>query len=135
MMESTQAQQLNKQPLGQFKDLFNTLESPVISEMNGRFQAEFVGPGWLRAVAPPGLAPLGLGGWQGKTFDGRGGGLNVVRRKGKLQEIIPIVLQETVSMVNGRCICPAPRQQQRHHRPPTHGRIRRGFEPAGCRFQ
>jgi len=104
MMESLQAQALNSQPLSRFKDLFNTLESPAISEMNGRFQAEFVGPGWLRAVAPPGLAPLGLGGWQGKTFDSHGGGMNVVRRKGKLQEIIPIVLQETASRINGRSV-------------------------------
>lgn len=102
MAESVQAQDLKKQSIGWYRAKFETLDSPTIAEMNGRFRAEFVGPGWLRAIAPPGLAPLGLGGWQGKTFDGSGGGMNLVQRQGEVREIIPIVLKVEKSLINGR---------------------------------
>ncbi|MBE2222413.1 MAG: hypothetical protein IAF02_12770 [Anaerolineae bacterium] len=94
--------EVNKFKLTEFRTLFSELRSPQISEMNGRFRSEFVGPGWLRTIAPPGLAPLGLGGWWGKTFDGQGGGMNIVQRQGELREIMPIVLKEEVSLINGR---------------------------------
>ncbi|MBK6328907.1 MAG: hypothetical protein IPF56_23690 [Chloroflexi bacterium] len=93
---------LNRLPLAAFPELFHGLTPPEISEMHGRFQAQFVGPGWLRRIAPPGLAPLGLGHWWGKRFDGRGQGMNIVRRRGELVEIIPIHLLNAVSLVDGR---------------------------------
>jgi hypothetical protein len=102
MAQSVPIEELNKQSIGWYRAQFSTLDSPTMADMNGRFRAEFVGPGWLRAIAPPGLAPLGLGGWWGKTFDGQGGGMNIVQRKGQLQEIIPIVLKEADSRINGR---------------------------------
>ena len=102
MAESLQEQELTKQSLRWYRAKFNTLDSPAIAEMNGRFHSEFVGPGWLRTIAPPGLAPLGLGGWQGKIFDGNGNGMNIVRRKGELHETMPVVLKKEVSLLNGR---------------------------------
>lgn len=102
MAESIQKQELARQSIGWYRAKFNTLDSPTIAEMNGRFHSEFVGPGWLRTVAPPGLAILGLGGWQGKIFDGSGNGLNIVKRKGEIKEIMPVVLKEEVSLLNGR---------------------------------
>ena len=93
---------LNRLPLGAFPGLFHELTPPTVEAMHGRFQAEFVGPGWLRRIAPPGLAPLGLGGWWGKTFDGRGQGINLVRRRGQLVEVIPIKLAEAPSLLDGR---------------------------------
>ncbi len=102
MTERVQIEKLNEQSIGWFRDLFSTLDSPSIVEMNGRFRSAFVGPGWLRTIAPPGLAPLGLGGWWGKTFDGQGNGMNIVKRQGELREIIPIVLKEEISKINGR---------------------------------
>jgi hypothetical protein len=93
---------LNRLPLGAFPALFGELTPPTVAEMNGRFQASFVGPVWLRQIAPPGLAPLGLGGWWGKRFDGRGRGMNIVRRRGELVEILPITLVEAASLVDGR---------------------------------
>jgi len=98
----TPLSQLNHLSLGAFPELFQALTPPAVSEMHGRFRAEFVGPGWLRRVAPPGLAPLGLGGWWGKTFDGRGQGMNLVQRRGQLVAVIPIQLKEAASLVDGR---------------------------------
>ena len=93
---------LNHLPLNGFPELFHALTPPAMDEMHGRFRADFVGPAWLRRIAPPGLAPLGLGGWWGKTFDGRGQGMNIVRRQGQLVEVIPIRLKEADSLVDGR---------------------------------
>ncbi|MCB8984769.1 MAG: hypothetical protein H6659_13150 [Ardenticatenaceae bacterium] len=93
---------LNQLPLTAFPELFHELTPPAMLQMHGRFRAEFVGPAWLRRVAPPGLAPLGLGGWWGKTFDGRGQGMNIVHRHGQLAEVIPIQLKEAASLVDGR---------------------------------
>ena len=102
MTKNVQIEKFNQQSIGWYRAQFNMLNSPTIAEMNGRFHSEFVGPGWLRTIAPPGLAPLGLGGSWGKTFDGNGGGMNIVQRKGQLQEIMPVVLKEEASKINGR---------------------------------
>ena len=102
MVEDVPIGELNKQSIGWYRAQFSTLDSPTIAQMNGRFRSEFVGPSWLRTIAPPGLAILGLGGWQGKIFDGSGNGMNIVQRKDELQEIMPVVLKEEISKINGR---------------------------------
>ena len=93
---------LNRKPLSAFKPIFASLQSPLVGQVKGIYQAEFTGPGWLRAVAPPGLALLGLGGWQGKEFAGDGGGLNLVRRGGQVQRIFPVRITEAASLVDGK---------------------------------
>ena len=57
--------------LGHLRRLFTSLPAPV--SLAGVYRAEFVGPAWLRTLAPPSLALGGLAGWWGKAFDGRAG--------------------------------------------------------------
>ena len=70
--------------------------------MRGVYRSAFVGPWWLRTIAGPGLYPLGLGGWWGKQFDGRGQGNNIVRRRGRLATRLPVTLAEAPSLIDGR---------------------------------
>lgn len=70
--------------------------------MRGIYQSAFVGPWWLRAIAGPGLYPLGLGGWWGKQFDGHDQGSNIVRRRGRLTTRLPVTLAEAPSLIDGR---------------------------------
>jgi hypothetical protein len=95
-------QDLNNKPLSAFKSIFASLQAPLLESMKGVYRAEFTGPGWLRAVAPPGLAILGLGGWQGKEFAGDGTGLNLVRRGGEVQRRFPVRITEAISLLDDK---------------------------------
>ena len=102
MSENEQARRLNQLPLSAFKPLFMSLPPPELALTTGVFQAEFTGPGWLRKIAGPGLALVGLGGWWGKVFDGQGAGANLVSCKGALQRIFPVQLTLAPSAVDGK---------------------------------
>ncbi len=95
-------QHLNKIALASFRTLFLPLAPPALASMRGIYQAVFVGPWWLRAVAGPGLYPLGLGGWWGKQFDGRDQGSNIVHRGGQLATKMPVRLAEEPSLIDGQ---------------------------------
>jgi hypothetical protein len=56
-------EQLNKLRLGEFPNLYTSLEVPTIPFLTGRFYGTFLGPGWLRAAAGSGLLISGLRGW------------------------------------------------------------------------
>ena len=68
MSENEQARRLNQLPLSAFKPLFGSLPPPELALTTGVFQAEFTGPVWLRKIAAPGVALVGLGGRRGKVF-------------------------------------------------------------------
>ena len=102
MSEFEGARRLNQLPLSAFKPLFASLPPPELAKTTGVFQAEFTGPGWLRKIAGPGLALVGLGGWWGKVFDGEGAGANLVRRNGALQRIFPVQVALAPSAVDGK---------------------------------
>lgn len=100
MSGSTSIQELNRLPLAAFRELFAALGPVAVAEMHGRFHSQFVGPAWLRQTAPAALTLGGLGGWCGKVFDGQGGGQNLVRRRGDVRQVMPVVLQERPSLVD-----------------------------------
>jgi hypothetical protein len=95
-------QELNHYKLRQFPALYTTLALPDIPSLVGPFRGIFIGPGWLRVVAPPGLVVSGLGGWWGKYFQGDGSAINLVRRKGVLEKRLPMSLIQAPSMIDGK---------------------------------
>jgi len=102
MTANVREQQLNKRSLTSFKSLYSSLSPPALDVLRGVYQAAFVGPWWLRTIAGPGLYPLGLGGWWGKQFDGRGQGANIVRHRDQLSTKLPVSLHERPSLLDGR---------------------------------
>lgn len=58
----------NTKSFGWFKTFFTSLPPPDIDSLRGAYQAQFIGPAWLRQTARPGLALVGLAGWWGKEF-------------------------------------------------------------------
>ena len=103
MQPSIQAQSLNRQALRSFQPLFASLAPPAqATGLAGVYRAEFVGPAWLRKIAPPGLALGGLGGWWGKRFDGQGHGHNLVCRRGELAQVLPMLVQAAPSRLDGK---------------------------------
>lgn len=63
---------------------------PVPASAAGDWRAEFAGPQWLRLLAPLGLNLSVLRGWYGKSFDDDGNAINLVRRNGQLQRVLPM---------------------------------------------
>lgn len=100
MQVSPQAMHLNHHSLGSFQALFTTLEAPI--GVQGVYRAEFIGPTWLRWIAPKGLWLLGLGGWCGKDFAADGTGINLLRRGDTVIRRFPIQVAQVVSRVDGR---------------------------------
>jgi hypothetical protein len=84
------------------QQLFAGLKAP--GSLEGRWAAAFTGPGWLTTLAPLGLAASPLVGWCGKTFDANGQGLNLVRRGGQLQAIVPMRVVARASAVDGALV-------------------------------
>ncbi len=95
-------QGLEQNSLRSFKRLFMTLSPPKMDFLQGVFEAEFVGPAWLRWSAGPSLILGGLRGWWGKELDGVGQGVNIVRRGGAFERVLPMVMRETLSLVDGQ---------------------------------
>ena len=87
---------------------FRAAPEPELADLVGEHTAEFIGPGWLRAVAPMGLRILGMPGWCGKRFaadeDGDGviEGINRVRSRGAVGDSIPITARLAASRMDGR---------------------------------
>ncbi len=98
MQASPQAADLNQRSLGAFRSLFAALPAPVAVE--GRYTAEFVGPAWLRFIAPKGLWLLGLGGWCGKDFAVDGTGINLLQRGDAVIRRFPVQVALAPSLVD-----------------------------------
>lgn len=102
MTANIKEQHLIKGSLASFNALYASLTSAALASAHGVYKSAFVGPWWLRAIAGPGLYPLGLGGWWGKQLNGLGQGANIVRRRGRLTTIMPVSLAERPSLIDGR---------------------------------
>ena len=93
---------INDLSLGAFRSAFTSLTAPSLESLAGDYRAGFVGPAWLRRFAPPGLVITPLAGWLGKAFDGQGHGINLVRRRGAVQRVLPMTAEWLPSRVDGR---------------------------------
>jgi hypothetical protein len=86
--------------LGDLRQLFTSLSAP--ESPTGTYRAEFVGPTWLRKLAPPALAIGGLAGWWGKEFAEPGRAVNLVRRGDTLARVLPMTVANRPSLLDGR---------------------------------
>jgi len=94
--------ELNRMPLGYFRELFASLPVPAADELRCTYRAAFFGPGWLRASAGPALVITGLGGWWGKQFHVDGTAVNIVLRAGKYTARFGMRLTPARSFVDGK---------------------------------
>ena len=87
--------------------MFATLAPPDLVSLPGYHCGQFVGPGWLRAIAPRGLVLLHLGGWWGKELLPDFTGTNLVRpggrrRGGQLQRSFALRVEIAASAIDGK---------------------------------
>ncbi len=88
---------IHDRSLRDLRRAWRTLEQPALSDLTGTFEASYVGAP-LRAIAPRGLALVGLPRWFGKRFavgaddSHRLDGVNLVRTRGGagLDETLPM---------------------------------------------
>jgi hypothetical protein len=93
---------LNSIKLLAFARLFADLPAPAQAFTKGTWQAAFVGPAWLRWMAPRGLVLLHFAGWWGKEFSGDGTGFNYFKRAGEMQQAFPMQVTESTSLIDGK---------------------------------
>ena len=67
----------------------------------GVYKGTYVGPGWLKAVAPPSMVVSGLGGWWGKVFKAGGETYNLVKQAGEIKPVFPMQLLVKNSRLDG----------------------------------
>lgn len=79
---------------------WSLLPAPGPDVLVGDRRARFVGPRWLRAVAPRGVGVLGLPEWWGKRFDADGRGTNLVHRGAR--EALAMRAEVAPSAIDGR---------------------------------
>ncbi len=102
MVGATWGQSLLGKPFNSFAPLFFSLAPPEISALTGVYRAEFVGPGWLRTLAPLALALGGLRGWWGKAFGEQGDAINIVERGGIQRRVLPMTVVTAPSLLDGK---------------------------------
>lgn len=89
--------------LGKLRARFADLPAPPPGGVTGTYRAVFVGPAFLRIVAPRAIALAGMSRWYGKRFDGGGGGVNLLRNDdGSLRETLPTNASVEASWLDGR---------------------------------
>ena len=96
------SEKLNQMKLGEFPELYSSLEYPLMPSLVGGYKGTFVGPEWLRKIAAPGLVVSGLGGWWGKHFNDDGTATNLVLHSGVLETRFPMRLVTLTSVIDGK---------------------------------
>lgn len=95
-------QQLNTASLSEIKAEFKTLAPIPITMRQGFYRASFIGPWWLRLIAPPSIALSGLTHWQGKKFIDDATATNILKHNSGLIEKLSMSCVEQTSLVDGR---------------------------------
>ncbi len=88
--------------LAELRRVFTTLEEPADHLCRGFFSASFVGPGWLRKIAPVSVSLMGLPGWTGKRFLSDERAINVLRQEEQTRDAIPMVIRREPSLIDGQ---------------------------------
>jgi hypothetical protein len=101
MTVSWAGRSLDNASLRELAQVFRSLAPLPLPTPSGSYRAEFVGPGWLRKLAPPALAVGGLCGWWGKEFDGQEA-VNLVERSEIRRRVLPMTVVVAPSAVDGK---------------------------------
>ena len=96
------ADQLSTASLSHIKTVFSGLHPVPQNVRFGFYRANFIGPAWLRTIAPSGLSLSGLAGWQGKRFLDPNQATNILKNKDHLIEKMTMRCQEGISDVDGK---------------------------------
>jgi hypothetical protein len=95
-----------KESVRALQRMFREASAPELAALAGRHEARFAG--WLRLGGPLAMRLTGMPGWWGKQFRVPAGGgdrlegENVLHRRGRLVESIPMTAQIAPSRVDGR---------------------------------
>ena len=99
---SEQGKKLNGKSLKAIFELFRGLPAPELSEWEGEFRGEVVGPIWIRLNEGGANVTTGVRGWIGKEFYASKTGSNLVKRGGKIQRVAPLKIGTVKSYVDGK---------------------------------
>ncbi len=94
---------LRKASLEQLSQRFKELPEAREAAVAGHYEAFFLGPWWLRSLAPLSMPLVGLPGWCGKYLIGNGHATNLLRQ-GRLpqREAVPMHVSSLPSRVDGQ---------------------------------
>jgi hypothetical protein len=87
---------------------FRSAPEPTVDDLVGEFRSEYIGPGWLRAVAPATMRLGRMHGWCGKRFARSElgnpplSGVNLVRSGAVVSDSVPMVADLGPSRIDGR---------------------------------
>jgi hypothetical protein len=93
--------ELDKLPMRDFSRLYGEMAVGDAAVPKGVYKGTYVGPAWLKAIAPPSMVVSGLGGWWGKDFIAGGKTYNLVQRKNEIRPVIPMQLVLINSRLDG----------------------------------
>jgi hypothetical protein len=93
--------ELDKLPMGDFSRLYGELVAGDTAVPKGVYKGTYVGPAWLKALAPHSMVVSGLGGWWGKDFFPGGKTYNLVQRDEEIRRVIPMQLAVINSRLDG----------------------------------
>lgn len=99
---------VNLGSLSALREAFRAAPEPVHADLVGVFDAQFVGPFWLRSAGPTTMRLGRMAGWCGKRFeaddDGDGvlQGSNRVRREATVSDSVPMTARLTAARLDGR---------------------------------
>jgi len=105
---STDPQAVDLGSLGDLRAAFRAAPEPSLADVVGRFEAEFIGPGWMRASGPLLMRVGRMPHWYGKRFEAADAtdeslvGVNLVRRDGGVIDSVPMTAAMAPSQMDGR---------------------------------
>lgn len=95
-------EQVQQADLSSIRSIYQQLYPMPISMRTGNYQARFIGPWWLRTLAPISLWLTGLPGWWGKRFIHEAEATNILMNKCGRTEKMSMHCIEDCSLIDGK---------------------------------
>ena len=96
-----QLHDLETAALSDIRALYKTLSPASIEDKQGTYQAQFIGPLWIRVSAQPSLFLSGLPGWYGKRFKDAKSATNILIRGQTKTEKLDMQCADHDSLIDG----------------------------------